>query len=120
MKRIFSFPDIVPKKILASKYLKMLEKEKEGKEIEEEEEEEAEESEAEEGSWQFSLIYGLVYEHSLMTYQLNSYILEPVSTCRVRIDNLCTITLQRLPSGTEHICRSFSSSAYKHNVDDCL
>ncbi|XP_039190488.1 chromatin accessibility complex protein 1 [Crotalus tigris] len=41
--------DIVPKKILASKYLKMLEKEKEGKVIkeEEEEEEEAEESEAE-------------------------------------------------------------------------
>ncbi|XP_058033403.1 chromatin accessibility complex protein 1 [Ahaetulla prasina] len=42
--------DIVPKKILASKYLKMLEKEKEGKEIKEEKEEEAEESEAEEGS----------------------------------------------------------------------
>ncbi|XP_013923693.1 PREDICTED: chromatin accessibility complex protein 1, partial [Thamnophis sirtalis] len=43
--------DIVPKKILASKYLKMLEKEKEGKEIrEEEEEEETEESEAEDAS----------------------------------------------------------------------
>lgn len=45
MKKIFSFPDIVPKKILASKYLKMLEKEKEGKVVKEEEEEE--ESEAE-------------------------------------------------------------------------
>ncbi|XP_007425658.1 chromatin accessibility complex protein 1 [Python bivittatus] len=41
--------DIVPKKILASKYLKMLEKEKEGKETKEEEEEE-EESEAEEAT----------------------------------------------------------------------
>ncbi|XP_032078767.1 chromatin accessibility complex protein 1 [Thamnophis elegans] len=41
--------DIVPKKILASKYLKMLEKEKEGKEIREEEEE-TDESEAEDTS----------------------------------------------------------------------
>ncbi|XP_063155778.1 chromatin accessibility complex protein 1 [Candoia aspera] len=41
--------DIVPKKILASKYLKMLEKEKEGKETKEEKEED-EESEAEEAS----------------------------------------------------------------------
>uniref|UniRef100_A0A8C5WNF4 Chromatin accessibility complex protein 1 n=1 Tax=Laticauda laticaudata TaxID=8630 RepID=A0A8C5WNF4_LATLA len=40
--------DIVPKKILANKYLKMLQKEKEGKEIKEEEE--TEESEAEEAS----------------------------------------------------------------------
>lgn len=47
MEKIFSFPDIVPKKILASKYLKMLEKEKEGKVTKEEEEEEAEESETE-------------------------------------------------------------------------
>ncbi|XP_053251191.1 chromatin accessibility complex protein 1 [Podarcis raffonei] len=40
--------DILPKKILASKYLKMLEREKEGGEEEEEEEEEAEEEEEEE------------------------------------------------------------------------
>ncbi|XP_033011791.1 chromatin accessibility complex protein 1 [Lacerta agilis] len=45
--------DILPKKILASKYLKMLEREKEGREEEEEEEaeeEEDEESEEEEAS----------------------------------------------------------------------